>query len=279
MDGCWLGGELALKLWAYESGVNGPNHETWMKSSVSCSFFKKQAMTSRDCEDGVGFPNKIGPDRPFLVLGNGAGTHWAGSLPVATDLWKFEVPGKVSEGAGRRWQTQKIIYIYINSYEDMLMSKIQIHFEGGPFLFSFFQEENWLNTLLRHALLQICACWLYFATSGHSYTLTTDGHSAAFIFLMIDTWTFYPDWLQEIPVWFARPFGCLAPSSDFWRISTLPASCFFVLCFSSCLQRNFGKILTFCMFFYGALQRSLLAVASWYRSHALAVHALEPFFA
>ena len=24
MDGCWLGGELALKLWASESGVNGP---------------------------------------------------------------------------------------------------------------------------------------------------------------------------------------------------------------------------------------------------------------
>jgi hypothetical protein len=182
---------------------------------------------------------------------------------------------KALVGGGRHNRS----YIYINSYEDMLMSKIQIHFEGGPFLFSFFQEENWLNTLLRHALLQICACWLYFATSGHSYTLTTDGHSAAFIFLMIDTWTFYPDWLQEIPVWFARPFGCLAPSSDFWRISTLPASCFFVLCFSSCLQRNFGKILTFCMFFYGALQLSLLAVASWYRSHALAVHALEPFFA
>ena len=40
---------------------------------------------------------------------------------------------------------------------------------------------------------------------------------------------------------------------------------------------QFGKILTFCMFFYGALQLSLLAVASWYRSHALAVHALEPF--
>lgn len=31
--------------------------------------------------------------------------------------------------------------------------------------------------------------------------------------------------------------------------------------------------------FYGALQLSLLAVASWYRSCALAVHALEPFFA
>ena len=37
--------------------------------------------------------------------------------------------------------------IYKHSYEDMLMSKVQIHFEGGPFLFSFFQDDEDLTKI------------------------------------------------------------------------------------------------------------------------------------
>ena len=75
-------------------------------------------------------------------------------------------------------------------------------------------------------------------------------HWWGFIFLMIGTWTFYSDWLQEVPVWFARPFKVVwhlpAIFSAFPPCQPLfPSSCASLLAFSAILARSLLPVFFF----------------------------------